>query len=161
MGDQLTSQLAEAGIELTVNRVEFSTWLSDVYTNHDYDLSLVDHNESHDFASWANPDYYFGYSNATVQQLYQQAMASTDESEAEKLLAQAAKQVSQDAAADWLFNFRVEQRGEELPGRHEPVVPAPVADQPGVGKAKQRQSGGRPLGTAEYSGIKQNTAESR
>lgn len=107
LGDQLTSQLAEAGIELTVNRVEFSTWLSDVYTNHDYDLSLVDHNESHDFASWANPDYYFGYSNATVQQLYQQAMASTDESEAEKLLAQAAKQVSQDAAADWLFNFRV------------------------------------------------------
>ena len=42
-----------------------------------------------------------------MQQLYQQAMASTDESEAEKLLAQAAKQVSQDAAADWLFNFRV------------------------------------------------------
>lgn len=107
LGDQLTSQLAEAGIELTVNRVEFSTWLSDVYTNHDYDLSLVDHNESHDFASWTNPDYYFGYNNATVQQLYQQAMASTDESEAEKLLAQAAKQVSQDAAADWLFNFRV------------------------------------------------------
>lgn len=107
IGDQLTSQLADAGIQLTVNRVEFSAWLSDVYTNHDYDLSLVDHNESHDFASWTNPDYYFGYNNATVQSLYKQAIASTDETQADSLLAQAAKQVSQDAAADWLFNFRV------------------------------------------------------
>lgn len=107
IGDQLTSQLADAGIQLTVNRVEFSAWLSDVYTNHDYDLSLVDHNESHDFASWTNPDYYFGYDNATVQSLYKQAMASTDDTQADSLLAQAAKQVSQDAAADWLFNFRV------------------------------------------------------
>lgn len=107
IGDALTSQLADAGIELTINQVEFSTWLSDVYTNHDYDLSLVDHNESHDFGQWANPDYYYGYDNAQVQEDYTKALASTDEGETDSLLAQAARQVSEDAAADWLFNFRV------------------------------------------------------
>ena len=107
IGDQLASQLAEAGIELTVNQVEFNTWLSDVYTNHDYDLSLVDHNESHDFAQWTDPSYYYGYDNKTVQKDYAQALASTDDSETENLLAKAARQVSEDAAADWLFNFRV------------------------------------------------------
>ncbi|MDM4761612.1 ABC transporter substrate-binding protein [Galbitalea sp. SE-J8] len=102
--DLLTSQLAEAGITLTVNSVEFSTWLSDVYTNKDYELSIVDHAEARDFKNWANPDYYFGYDNATVQDLYAQASSAASTDEEADLLQQAAKIVSEDAAADWLYN---------------------------------------------------------
>lgn len=104
--DLLTSQLAEVGITLNSNVVDFSTWLTDVYTNKDYQLSIVDHAESHDFGSWANPDYYFGYDNSEVQDLYAQASVATSEDEHDKLLAQAARIVSEDAAADWLTNFR-------------------------------------------------------
>ena len=43
LGDQLRSQLKPIGIDLKVNVVEFSTWLQDVYTNHTFDISLVDH----------------------------------------------------------------------------------------------------------------------
>lgn len=107
LGDQLRSQLLEIGIDLEVDVVEFSTWLQDVYTNKDYDLSLVDHNESHDFSQWADPDYYYNYDNAEVQSLYEQALASTSDEEYERLLAQAARIVSEDAAADWLFNYRI------------------------------------------------------
>lgn len=107
IGDQLRSQLKEIGIDLTVEVVEFSTWLQDVYTNKDYDLSLVDHNESHDFAQWANPDYYYNYDNADVQDLYRQAVAATSDDERDDLLARAARLVSEDAPADWLFNYRV------------------------------------------------------
>ncbi|MDR2348487.1 MAG: ABC transporter substrate-binding protein, partial [Bifidobacteriaceae bacterium] len=104
--DLVTAQLAEVGITVTVQAVEFSAWLEDVYTNKDYQLSIVDHAETHDFGSWANPDYYFGYDNAEVQQLYADAVKAVSAEEADKLLAQAARLVSQDAAADWLFNFR-------------------------------------------------------
>ncbi|WP_018143163.1 ABC transporter substrate-binding protein [Alloscardovia criceti] len=107
IGQQLRSQLEKIGINLTVERTEFASWLSGVYKNHDYDISLVDHNESHDFAQWAMPDYYYGYDNAEVQQLYAQAMQARTDTERDKLLAQAARIVSEDAAADWLFNFRV------------------------------------------------------
>lgn len=107
IGDQLKSQLSQIGINLTVNRVDFNTWLTDVYQKRAYDLSLVDHNESHDFYQWANPDYYYGYNNPRVQTLYKQALASKSDSERDSKLAQAAKIVSQDAAADWLFNYRV------------------------------------------------------
>ncbi|OZG68098.1 ABC transporter substrate-binding protein [Bifidobacterium eulemuris] len=107
LGDQLRSQLKEVGIELTVNVVEFSTWLQDVYTNHDYDLSLVDHNESHDFYQWADPDYYYGYDNAEVQRLYAEGVAATSDEERDAKFAQAAALVSQDAPADWLFNYRI------------------------------------------------------
>lgn len=102
----LTSQLAEAGITVKTQAVEFATWLTDVYTNHNYELSIVDHAEGHDFGAWANPKYYFGYNNAEVQKLYAQSQEATSAQESSALLAQAAKIVSTDAAADWLVNFR-------------------------------------------------------
>ncbi|HEY9308313.1 MAG TPA: ABC transporter substrate-binding protein [Microbacterium sp.] len=100
----LVSDLDEVGITLDVNSVDFTTWLTDVYTNHDYDLSFVLHTEAHDFENWANPDYYFTYDNPEVQELYAQSLAATDEAEAADLLTQAARIVSEDAGADWLYN---------------------------------------------------------
>ncbi len=99
----LVSAFKDIGVTLTVNSVEFSTWLQDVYTNKDYDLSFVLHVESHDFGNFISPDYYFGYDNPEVQDLYAQAIATTDEEESASLLAQAARIFSEDHAADWLY----------------------------------------------------------
>ncbi|GAA3630657.1 ABC transporter substrate-binding protein [Microbacterium awajiense] len=100
----LVSDLNEVGISLQVESVDFSTWLNDVYINQDYDLSFVLHTEARDFENWANPDYYFTYDNPEVQDLYAQSLAAVDEAEAAALLAEAARIVSEDAAADWLYN---------------------------------------------------------
>lgn len=100
----LVSMYNDIGVTLKVNAVEFNTWLEDVYTNKDYELSFVLHVEARDFGNWANPDYYFGYDNAKVQSLYAAAMASTDTEEVNSLLAEAARIVSEDNAADWLYN---------------------------------------------------------
>lgn len=107
LGDQLKSQLAKIGITLKINYVEFSTWLQDVHANGDYELSLVDHAESHDFYKWTTPEYYYHYDNKDVQALYAKALAATDEKESDEYLKQAAKTVSEDAPADWLFGYRV------------------------------------------------------
>lgn len=100
----LISDFAKVGVTLDVDSVEFPTWLEDVYTNHDYDLSFVLHVEPRDFGNFANPDYYFGYDNPEVQSLYTKALETVDADESAKLLAQAAKIVSEDDAADWLYN---------------------------------------------------------
>ncbi|MBY6060745.1 ABC transporter substrate-binding protein [Microbacterium esteraromaticum] len=100
----LISDFAKVGVSLEVKRVEFATWLEDVYTNHDYELSFVLHVEPRDFGNWANPDYYFGYDNAEVQDLYSQALTETDADRSAELLAEAARLVSEDHAADWLYN---------------------------------------------------------
>ncbi|MFT4051830.1 MAG: ABC transporter substrate-binding protein [Microbacterium sp.] len=100
----LVSNLNDVGITLKVDAVEFSTWLNDVYINHDYELSFVLHTESRDFENWANPDYYFTYDNAEVQELYAASVAATDDEEAADYLAQAARIVAEDQAADWLYN---------------------------------------------------------
>ena len=107
LGDQLKSQLAAIGIDLNINYVEFSTWLQDVHANGDYELSLVDHAESHDFYKWTTPEYSYPYDNRYVQALYAKALAATHEKESDEYLKQAAKTVSEDAPADWLFGYRV------------------------------------------------------
>ena len=98
------SDFAKVGVSLEVNRVEFATWLEDVYTNHDYELSFVLHVEPRDFVNWTNPDYYFGYDNAEVQELYTQSQAELDPEKSADLLKKAARIVSEDNAADWLYN---------------------------------------------------------
>lgn len=103
IGDFLASELKQVGIQLTVRQVEFQTWLDAVYTKHDYQLSLVDHAEARDLYNFANPDYYFGYKNGDVQKWYAAAQTAGSDSERDALLKKAARQVSGDAAADWLF----------------------------------------------------------
>lgn len=100
----LVSDLNAVGITLKVDAVEFPTWLNDVYINKNYDLSFVLHTEARDFENWANPDYYFTYDNPQVQQLYQQSLDATDDAQAAGYLKQAARIVSEDMAADWVYN---------------------------------------------------------
>ncbi|SMF79288.1 ABC transporter substrate-binding protein [Streptomyces sp. Amel2xC10] len=103
IGDYLASQLKQVGIRLTVRPVEFQTWLDAVYTKHDYQLSVVDHAEARDLNNFANPDYYFGYDNADVRTWYAAARTAEGDGARDALLRKAARQVSEDAAADWLF----------------------------------------------------------
>ena len=107
LGDQLKSQLAKIGIDLKIDYVEFSTWLQNVHANGDYELSLVDHAESHDFYKWTTPDYYYHYDGKQAREWYAKALESTDEQQSADYLKRAAKAVSEDAPADWLFGYRV------------------------------------------------------
>lgn len=100
----LISDFAKVGVTLDVDSVEFPAWLEDVYTNKDYDLSFVLHVEPRDFGNFANPEYYFGYDNAEVQSLHAEALAEVDPDKSAELLAQAARIVSEEHAADWLYN---------------------------------------------------------
>ncbi|MFD5225094.1 ABC transporter substrate-binding protein [Microbacterium sp. NPDC058342] len=100
----LVSDFAKVGVSLEVDRVEFPAWLEDVYTNHDYELSFVLHVEPRDFGNWADPDYYFGYDDAEVQELYARSQAELDPEKSAELLREAARIVSEDHAADWLYN---------------------------------------------------------
>ena len=103
VGQVLISDFSKIGVTLKVNRVEFPTWLDDVYTNRDFELSFVLHVEPRDFGSWTDPDYYFGYDNPEVQDLYAEAMKTVDADESAALLAKAARIVSEDNPADWLY----------------------------------------------------------
>jgi peptide/nickel transport system substrate-binding protein len=100
--DFVVSQLADVGIALDLQTVEFSTWLEQVYGNHDYDVTYVLHAEARDLDNYANPDYYWLYDSPDVQQLLAAAKTSPDSDEANELRRQAARQIAEDAPAVWL-----------------------------------------------------------
>lgn len=99
------SDLAKVGVTVTIDVLDFpSVWLKQVFTEHDFDMSIVQHVEARDIATFGNPKYYWGYDNPAVRDL----MVRADQAEAEtqvRLMRQAARTIAGDAAACWLFLF--------------------------------------------------------
>lgn len=99
------SQLAEIGVTANIDILEFpARWLSEVFTKHDYDMSIVNHVEPRDIVTFGDPKYYWGYSNPKVRQLLAQADQGTEADQA-TAMKQVARLLAQDAAAVWLYDF--------------------------------------------------------
>lgn len=100
------SQLAQVGISADIEPLEFpARWLDQVFTKADYELSIINHVEPRDIvAVFGNPKYYPRYDNIEVRELFAEADAGTEE-EQTATMRRAAKIISEDAAADFLFLF--------------------------------------------------------
>jgi peptide/nickel transport system substrate-binding protein len=104
-GQVVKSQLAEVGVDAEIDVLEFpARWLDEVLTNHDYDMSIIQHNEPRDISHFANPDYYFGYDSAEVRELMTEADSGPPDQQV-STMQDAARRLAEDAAADWLFLF--------------------------------------------------------
>ena len=98
----IQSQLAEVGITVEIEELDFARWLDQVYSSHDYDMTIVSHVEGRDIGNFANPEYYWGYDNSEFADLLAEADAGTEEEQISKTQ-EAARMLADDAAAVWLF----------------------------------------------------------
>jgi peptide/nickel transport system substrate-binding protein len=99
----VASELKKVGVNLTITPVEFSVWLDQVFTKHDYDMTAVLHVEPHDIGNYANPEYYWQYDSPTVQQLIEDAKVNPDPDASIDDLKKAARQIAEDSPVDWLI----------------------------------------------------------
>lgn len=98
----ITAQLKEVGITCTIEELDFTRWLADVFTKGDYDMTIVAHVETRDIVQFANPAYYWHYDNKQFQTL----IADADEAppaQFDTIMKQAATLLADDAAACWLW----------------------------------------------------------
>ncbi|WP_191247418.1 ABC transporter substrate-binding protein [Amycolatopsis deserti] len=101
----VASDLADIGVRVTIEPLDFpAVWLKQVFTDHDFDASIVQHVEARDITTFGNPKYYWGYDNPQVKQLIAAADAGTPEEQAANMR-QVARTITADAAADWLFLY--------------------------------------------------------
>ena len=63
-GEIVAAELAEVGIQAKIENVEWAQWLSNVYKDKNYDLTIISHVEPLDIGIYAKPGYYFNYDNA-------------------------------------------------------------------------------------------------
>jgi peptide/nickel transport system substrate-binding protein len=100
----LQAMFAEIGVTMTITPTEFpAKWVSEVFTGHDFDMTIVAHAEPVDIAIYARPDYYFGYRNAAFDETIAKAEQTTDEEARLKLYQAAQRQLAEDVPALYLF----------------------------------------------------------
>ena len=97
------SALAQVGITVKLQKVDFKLWLDQVFTHANYDMTIIAHVEARDLIKYADPKYYWRYDNKTVQRLIAAGDAAqtntqwiADYREVERIITQA-------AVNDWLF----------------------------------------------------------
>ena len=105
MAEVLVEQLSQIGIKLTIEPVEWSTWLSDVYTARSFESTIIGFDASTLSAGamlnrWmsTDPSNMINYSDPTYDELMAKAMASTDDAEQTDLYKQAAARLNETAA---------------------------------------------------------------
>ena len=101
----LQSQLAEVGITVNINTISADEWYTKVFQERDFEATLQEHVNDRDVVWYGNPDFYWGYDNADVQQWVAEAeQAATPEAQTE-LLKKVNQQIAEDAASVWLYLY--------------------------------------------------------
>ncbi len=102
-GEVIAAQLAKIGIIAKIENIEFAQWLSSVYTNKNYDLTIISHVEPFDLGNYAKPGYYWGYENPKFNELFEKIQNSPRPADRAKLLGDAQRMLANDAVNGFLF----------------------------------------------------------
>lgn len=101
----VVSQLEAVGITAKVETQEFpAVWLDKTFTNHEYDMSVINHVEARDILTVFSDGYYTGYDASRIADVAAKADAGTQE-EYIAGMKKVARTITEDAAAGFLFLF--------------------------------------------------------
>ncbi len=102
-GEVIAAMLAQVGIEAKIENVEWAQWLSSVYAQKAYALTVISHVEPLDLGNFARPDYYWGYRSAAFDALWARIQATIEPGARNLLLGEAQRLVARDAVAVYLY----------------------------------------------------------
>jgi len=102
-GEVIAAQLAKIGIVAKIENVEWAQWLSGVYTNKNYDLTIISHVEPFDLGNFAKKDYYWGYDSPQFSKLFDQIQNAPRPADRAKLLSDAQRMLANDAVHGFLY----------------------------------------------------------
>jgi peptide/nickel transport system substrate-binding protein len=104
-GEVLVDQLRKIGVKVKIEQIEWSQWLSRVWKEAEYDLTIIGHAESWDIANYANPKYYFRYDSAEFQRLFKESEVTVDDKARRELYVKMQKKLVEDAPVVWLYIY--------------------------------------------------------
>jgi len=122
-GEIIAAMLDKVGIKVKIENVEWAQWLSGVYAQKAYDLTIVSHVEPLDFGNFARPGYYWNYDSPKFNDLWARIRATIKPAERNKLMGEAQRLVADDAVMAFLYqptwitvaNARVKGLWKDMP----------------------------------------------
>lgn len=100
---QIASNLEAIGVSVELDAIDDSTWYERVYTEKQYETTLMNHNNPRDVLWYANPDFYWQYDNAEVQALAVSAEEAASEDEQTEDIRALSAILAEEAPSAWLF----------------------------------------------------------
>jgi ABC-type dipeptide/oligopeptide/nickel transport system permease component/ABC-type transport system substrate-binding protein len=104
-GEIVAAQLAAIGIKLEIQNVEWAQWLSQVFQNHAYDLTVINHIEPMDFDIYGRDGYYFGYDSPRFKALLADWRSATDPDRRVAALQAIQRKIAEDSVNGFLFEL--------------------------------------------------------
>lgn len=102
-GEVIASQLAKVGINAKLQNVEWAQWLSNVYGNKNYDLTIISHVEPFDLGNFSKPGYYWNYDSPKFAELYDKYKNSPRAQDRTKLVADIQRLLAEDSPHAFLY----------------------------------------------------------
>ena len=102
-GEVLADQLQKVGMKVKIEQIEWGQWLSRVWKDAEYDLTIIGHAEAWDIGNYANPKYYYRYDNADFQKLFKESETTVDDRARRALYAKMQRKLVEDAPVVWLY----------------------------------------------------------
>ncbi len=104
-GEIIAAELADVGVNAKIENVEWAQWLSGVYKEKNYDLTIISHVEPLDIGIYANPDYYFQYDSKAFRDIFAKIETAPDLDAFKKALGEAQRQIADDCVNAFLFQY--------------------------------------------------------
>ncbi len=104
-GEIIAQQLKAIGVDVQIIPVEWAQWISDVFTNKDYELTIVSHTEPADYVIYARDNYYFNYHSDAVKRLVDELNVTTEPAQRNAIIGDIQKQIANDAVNVFLFEL--------------------------------------------------------
>ncbi len=104
-GEIVASELKAVGIDAQIVNMEWAQWLEKVFTNKDFDLTIVSHTEPMDIGIYARKDYYFGYDDPVMRALMAGVEATADPAEQAQILKAAQERIAHQYVNAFLFQL--------------------------------------------------------
>ncbi len=131
-GEVLASQLGKIGIKVAITQLQWPQWLSEVFKERNYDLTIVAHTEANDIDRYARDGYYWNYDSPEFKAKWREVVAATDFAKRDELLKDCQRIIARDAVNGYLYQLaKIGVWKKELVGMWE-NSPTPATDLTGV-----------------------------
>jgi peptide/nickel transport system substrate-binding protein len=104
-GQIIAAELAEVGIQANIQEVEWGQWITGVYVNKNYDLTVICHAEPLDLNIYANPNYYFQYDSQAYRDIYAKVTSAPNLDAYKAAVGEAQKKLAEDSVNAFLFEL--------------------------------------------------------
>jgi peptide/nickel transport system substrate-binding protein len=102
----MQAMFAEIGVTMNIVPSEFpAKWIEEVFTNKDYDMTIIDHAEPMDIDIYSRPGYYFNYHNDAFDKVVDQALVTSDPAKRDQLYGEAQRMLADQVPALYLYDL--------------------------------------------------------